>query len=190
MKRFTTILTRALAPAILLVALGAPILVTSCDDPFNFDWVATVDTVTLYSLARPEYLDLPAAYDFGAGGGPRIVEVPAATPLRWDLAFTEEDGEFVALPAGLFQGFDIEPGLQKITGTTFEELAEAPSDGYVTDQSTALETGALYAVKSRRTVSGCTYYAKFEVLALNADGTVEFESVENPLCNDRELIPK
>lgn len=169
----------------------APLLVTGCDDAFDFNWILQVDTAVVYSLARPEYLDRESAYDFGPGGGPRVVEVPAATPLRWDLAFSEEDGEFVVLPAGLFQGFDIEPGIQEdTTGVSFDELDLAPRDGYTTDASYPLREGGLYVVKSRRDFRRCNHYAKFEVLRLDPVGIIEFQSVENPLCNDRELIPE
>jgi len=172
------------------LVLGS-LVVSGCDDAFDFDWILQVDTAVVYSLSRPEYLDRASAYDFGPGGGPRVVEVPAATPVRWDLAFAEEDGDFVALPAGLFQGFDIDPGVQEITGgVSFDALDLAPRDGYVTSESFPLREGGLYVVKSRRDFRRCNHYAKFEVLRLDPIGIIEFQSVENPLCNDRELIPE
>lgn len=167
-----------------------PMLATACEDPFDFDWIPQIDTVTVYSLARPDYIDRPGAYDFGPGGGPRVVEAPASSPIRWDLAFSEEGGEFVALPAALFRGFDIEPGVQEITdGSTFDDLHTAPRDGYITGEPVPLREGGLYVVRSRRDSRRCNYYGKFEVLELDPAGTVMFQSVENYLCNDRELIP-
>jgi hypothetical protein len=98
------------------------------------------------------------------------------------------DGEFVALPAGMFDTFQINPGIQRdTTGVAFEALTRAPKDGYITQAAVPLEVGALYVVRTRRSPTGCTQYAKFEVLDLDPDGILEFVFLRNNLCNDRSL---
>ena len=50
----------------IFATLVAALVGTGCNDDIDFgfgDWEADVDTVTLYSVDRPEYQGLPSAYD-------------------------------------------------------------------------------------------------------------------------------
>ena len=163
---------------------------------YDPSWLLQVDSTALYSLARTEYIGRAGAYDFARsrtqGGGAVVVErADPSNQFEFDFAVTELDGEFVALPAGLFEGHDIQPGIiRDSSNMEFDEWELAPRDGYITDEPVLLETGAVYAVKSRRNLfDGCTHYGKFEVLELDPDGVVRIQAVRNHLCNDRELIP-
>ncbi|MFW5947513.1 MAG: hypothetical protein ACOCUW_03385 [Gemmatimonadota bacterium] len=184
--RFSTLA----GPAFGLLILAATVPWTGGCDGFDLNWTAIEDTISLYSLARPEYIDQPSAFDF-YNRITVVVEQPTpGAASSFDLAFSEVDGAFVMLPAGLFATFDINPGVMPITtGETFEELAVAPRDGYITDEPVTLDEGGIYVVRTRRSRGGCNRYAKFEVLDLDPQGLVEFRQVRNSLCNDRELIP-
>jgi hypothetical protein len=143
------------------------------------------DTVELYSLARPEYIGERSGFDFISPQSV-VIEQPKTGDYRnFDVAFSELDGTFVLLPAGMFENFDIQPGVATVTGS-FEGLDEAPGDGYVTDEAIPIREGALFAVRSRSS-GACSRYAKMEVLALDPDGILEFRFLRNNLCNDRTL---
>lgn len=190
MKRRFPVLVR---PLFGLIPLLAVLPFGGCEE-YDQNWLLTVDSAALYSLARPEYVGRAGGYDFAEpvsqGGGAVVVESTGPSN-NFDLAVTEMDGQLVALPAGMFQGFDVEPGIQEdSTGVSFEDWDLAPRGGYITDAPVPLREGGLYAVRSRPDARfRCAHYGKFEVLSLHPDGVVELRAVRNHLCNDRELIP-
>jgi len=181
-------------PALVALAAGLSMGLTACDDdPFSFDWADTPDTVLLYSLARPE-LNLVSAFNFFER---RAVQVEAATSTGfWDAAVDTRNGQIVLLPPGAF-GIVSEAGIAELAGLTLSDVTEAPSDttAYVEDGAVPVQLGNVYVVKTNRQANGpfgarCVYYAK--VSAINADpagGTLTFEYVTNPVCNDRDLVP-
>jgi hypothetical protein len=172
-----------------LTILAAMTTVTACDT-FEPTWFAVPDTPVLYSLARTEFIGLPSAYDFIAQR-PVVVERPKnQDPYDFDIAVTEIDGEFHVLPAGMFEGFPIQPGIAvDSSGIEFDDMERAPRDGYVTDRPVPLREGWIYAVQTRRDFRGCNMYGKFAVMDLDAAGIVELRAIRNPLCNDRNLVP-
>ncbi len=186
MKRFVRRPKRLLV-GLLLLAATAPQL--ACD-AFEPTWFAVQDLVLLHSLARPEFIGMPAAYDF-VGQQAVIVERPKTRePFDFDVAVTEIQGEFHAMPAGMFEWFDIRPGIAvDSSGINFEDMIQAPRDGYVTEETVPLRKGWVYAVRSRRDFRGCNMFGKFEVLDLDPAGIVEIRAIRNPLCNDRNLVP-
>lgn len=179
------------APILGLLALIVVVpLVQGCDS-FELQWTPMEDTVALYSLDRPEYVDMPSAFDFYSRRLVVVEQPKPGDPADFDVALAEEGSDFVFLPAGLFETFTINPGVMAIdsAGVTFDNLAQAPATGYVTDAPVVLELGVVYAVRTRRDRGGCTRYGKFEILDMDPAGLVEFRQVRNSLCNDRELIP-
>lgn len=186
MKRRFTMVMRPLAG---LIILAATTTVVACDT-FEPTWFAVPDTPLLHSLARPEFIGLPSAYDFIAQR-PVVVERPKnQDPYDFDMAVTEIDGEFHVLPAGMFEGFPIQPGIAvDSSGIAFDDMDRAPRDGYVTDRPIPLREGWVYAVQTRRDFRGCNMYGKFAVIDLDAAGIVELRAIRNPLCNDRNLVP-
>jgi hypothetical protein len=186
MKRYLTTAIRPFAGLLLLAGL-IPFL--ACDT-FEPNWIGLPDFAVLYSLSRAEFIGRESAYDF-AGQRRVVVERPKTQdPFDFDMAVTEIDGVFHALPAGLFEGFTIEPGIAvDSSGIRFEDMTTAPRDGYVTDAPVLLREGWVYAVKTRRDFRGCNMYGKFEVVDLDPVGIVEIRAMRNPLCNDRNLVP-
>jgi hypothetical protein len=186
MKRTLNKATRPFAGLLLLAGL-TPLL--ACD-AFEPTWFGIPDFAILYSLSRTEFVGRESAYDF-VGQRSVVVERPKTQdPFDFDVAVTEINGVFHALPAGLFEGFTITPGIAvDSSGASFESMTQAPRDGYVTDAPVRLREGWVYAVRTRRDFRGCNMYGKFEVLVLDPAGTVEIRAMRNPLCNDRNLVP-
>jgi len=178
------------ATALALVAAAG--LAAACDDGFGpIRWEATPDTATLYSLARPELLGLPSAYDF-VNLLPVRVESPGATG-QWDVALTEEAGTLALLPAGAVGTLPARAGIAVMRGRPFEAVDRAPGDtaAYERRRPVPVETGVVYVVRTApRISSGCTYFAKVQPLVVDAvAGLFRFVVVRNPLCNDRALVP-
>ncbi len=180
-----------LARLFLICAAALPLV--ACDEELGLDdWTATPDTNVIYSLSRPELLGRPSAYDFINHTVLRV-ETPAATN-SWDVALRDEGGQLALVPASGFQGQVSRAGLALITNQTFEELAEAPEDTAAFSSAPAvLQAGQVYAVRTRRAAcsfSNSVRYAKIKILDVDVTaGTVRFESILNPFCNDRALIP-
>lgn len=176
-----------------VVALGLVAGTSACgDDPFAIRWVETPDTVTLYSLARPE-LNLESAFDF-RNRRAVVVESPSATG-QWDIAVDTRDGQIVMVPAAVL-GVDSRAAVVPLPGQSYDELLEAPADTalYIQDQPVPVDLGAVYVIRTRRTVgsfsSRCFYYAKMQPLATDVEaGTFTFFYDAARVCNDRRLIP-
>lgn len=178
-----------------LVVVAATV-VAGCDDDLGpRDWDATPDTVLLWSLERPDLLGFPSGFDF-IGSQRIIVESPAASG-RWDLVVTEEDGTLAFTPPGWFPNLAEGPAVAEITDQAFDELERVPSDIELrTDVRMPLEVGGVYVLRTRteicdiRGFTAGPRYARIHVLDIDVDaGTVTFEYVDNPICNNRSLVP-
>lgn len=184
------------AAALTLVAL----LTTGCEDELDFgfgDWAAAEDTVTLYSLDRPEYQGLPGGYNIAPPGQAVVIEDRGATGL-WDFALTGgTGGEPLRLsPVGALLGLSSQAGIAPIGDVSYEELETAPRDSalYVSDEPVLVRPDRIYALRSRvvasATGSGCVRFGKLKPLDVNeVEGTLRFVALANPNCNDRNLVP-
>lgn len=183
------------APRLLLVAaLTLPVFsLAACgDDPFATQWASNIDTVSIFSIQRPE-LGLPSGFDF-PGRLPVVIENPTASGT-WDVA-VDDDGTTVSLVPSSALGVASRVGIAPIPGIAFEDVTEAPGDtaAYVVDAAVPMEIGTTYAVRSRE-VPGffgerCVYYAKVQPIAIDlVERTLEFFHETSPACNDRNLVP-
>lgn len=177
----------AAAIAVLVVAL------TACgSDPFTFQWSDTPDTAKLYSLDRPE-LNIPSAFSFYD----RLtvpVESPGATG-HWDAALDTDGGSLVLLPPGAL-GVTSRARIVALPGASFGDVTEAPADTavYVANAPVPVAAGTIYIIRTGLRPGSfsatCTYYAKMEALDIDvAGGSLTFQFVTNPICNDRHLTP-
>lgn len=176
-----------------LVCLAA-LPIVACDDEVGLDvWTDTPDTVTIYSLSRTDLIGRPSAYDFI---NHVVVEVESPTATgNWDVALRHEGGQLALVPASGFQGQNSRAALTTITGQTFEGLKEAPEDtARYSSAPVPVQPGQLLVVRTRRTQCGfsaAVRFGKIKILDVNpAAGTVRFETIVNPFCNDRSLIPE
>jgi hypothetical protein len=176
-----------------ILLVFAALLVAACDDPFGPEfWSDRPDTTQLYSAARPELAGLPSAFDFVELVRYRI-ESPAATG-SWDLALSEKDGGFVMIPAGSFEGIESRAGIAVTSATDLADVLEAPRDtAAFVRQPVPLTLGTVYVVRTRRASCGFTAgvrYAKFRAIEMDlAAGTMRFEFVRNPYCDNRSFVP-
>lgn len=174
-----------------LLALTSTLVLSGCDDGFGPQiWGNFPDTVTLFSLARPEHVDRPSAYNMTGRSGV-VVDRPKLNPADFDFAVSENgEGEFLLLPAGVFAEFDVSPGILKdTTAATFDELARAPRNGYSVEEPVVADSNRVYVVRSRQARNGCFFYGKIEVLELDPTGSVTIRALTNPNCSDRSLVP-
>lgn len=156
------------------------------------EWTPTPDTVTLFSVSRSDYTGMPSGLDFVTG---QTVAIEGATAGGFDVVLAEQGGSLVLLPVDAISGSVTGVGVSAITGTSFDDLQEAPSDTskYVRASAVPLEAGSVYVVRSRQ--SSCGYisgqwYAKVQPLALDeSQGTARIRFVRNPFCDDRNLVP-
>jgi hypothetical protein len=149
--------------------------------------------VTIFSLSRADLIDLPSAYDFVNHSALRVES--AASAGRWDLALRHENGALALVTAAGFPGqTSSRAAIAPITNSSFDELAEAPSDTtHYTAGPVVVQPGQVFAVRTRRAdcaISLSVRFAKMQVLEVDAAaGSVKFVAITNPFCNDRELIP-
>lgn len=177
----------ASGPLLGLLILVSTLPTTACET-FEPTMFPVGDTIVLYSLARPEFIGRRSGFDFITPQAVVLEEPKGQRLAEFDVAFSELEGKFVLLPAGLFETFDIDPAIAvDSTGVTFEELTRAPSKGYVTDEAVPLRTGRIYIVRTRQDRGSCSRFAKVEVLDLDPEGILEFRFLRNNLCNDRTL---
>ncbi|MBI4543621.1 MAG: hypothetical protein HY703_00310 [Gemmatimonadetes bacterium] len=176
----------------IVLILAAAALAAGCGDDLGpLDWETRPDTVLLFSLARPEFLGLPSAYDFH--NLRRVaVESPAATGT-WDVALSEASGGFVLLPAGVFAGADASAAIAVDSVQPFDQVRRAPGDtaSFRRTQGVPVHGQRVYIVRTRALGAlACVRYAKGQVVdADSAGGSVRFMFVANPNCNDRALVP-
>lgn len=177
----------------LLCTVAAALAAAGCGNALGpQEWTPTPDTVTLFSVSRPDYTGLPSGLDFVIG---QTVPIEASTATGFDVVLAQQDGNFVFLPEDALVGVTTGAGVSPVTGTSFDALQEAPSDtsAYVHATAVPLQVGGIYVVRSRQSTCGYVtgqWYAKVQALSVDqADGTAQFQFVRNPYCNDRNLLP-
>jgi hypothetical protein len=142
----------------------------------------------LFDVVTGNVLD-PAAFDVITSSAVRTDQFSG-----WDFLFQiAEDGSTLLWPRAAIVDEVEDAGLRAMS-TTFEALREAPTGGYVTGDSIPVSVGDVFAVRSRRDPAygsiRCRRFAKIEVLALDpAAGTVTFQHLVNPNCEQRTLVP-
>lgn len=169
----------------MVLALAAALAAAGCQNPFE-----------------PEPTPVPGPeshvlHDFRAGPlvEPSAFDLFSAAPVRtdqnsgWDfLFFVTAGGDPQLRPRAVVIGDGSTAGLQPVQGA-FDELLQVPEGGYTADAPTAVEAGAVYAARSRRS-SGCTRFGKLTVDSVDAAaGRLFLTTVVNPNCNDRSVEP-
>ena len=179
-----------------LLAAGASVALTGCDDGIQpLVWGNFPDTVELYSLARTDFVNRPAAYSLAYQApvprGALVLEtLPSAFAFEFDFAVSEdESGQFLLLPTGVFAQADVQPGIFVDSTATFDSLERAPRDKYITDEPVVASTDVVYVLRSRQARTGCFYYGKMEILELDPAGIVTLRILANINCSDRSLVP-
>ncbi len=180
-------------PALTVLAASMVGLTGCGENIFEAKWTtARVDTVVVYSLARPE-VNLPAGFDFV---GRRTISLhdAGATGL-WDLALDTQDGELVFLPPGAL-GVTSEALVLKFPNMSFDDVVTAPKDTllYSRDMPVSVETSSVYVLRTHRGPDRfgipCFFFGKLQPLVVQPTvGTVSFMFDVSTLCDSRGLIP-
>jgi hypothetical protein len=145
-----------------------------------------VDTVTLGALQGAD-LRYPSAYSVAEG-----LAIRTDQSSSFDFIYNiDKAGRHVFLPlevVGLGASGGADPGLQKVT-STFDNLASAPSDGYVSSDTMVIAVGDVIAARSRISCSlGVPEYAKLEILSFDdAQRTMKMKVLANINCGYRSL---
>lgn len=167
---------------------------TGCgENIFDLKWTqARVDTVLIYSVARPE-LNLPSAFDF-VNRLTWEVQEPGATGL-WDLLLDTRDGQLVFVPPG---GVEVasEAMILELPEMAFADVIRAPKDTtlYSKDMPVTVKTSSVYVLRTHRGQNQfgilCSFFGKIHAIEIEPEfGSVRFEYDVSRLCDDRALIP-
>jgi len=130
----------------------------------------------------------PSAFDAITGEAVRTDQFSG-----WDFVFQiAEDGSTLWWPRSAIIEENEDSGLQHVS-LGFDELREAPEDGYVQFESVPISVGDVFAARSRRDPAfgsvRCRHFAKVEILELDlGEGTVSFRHLVNPNCEKRTLV--
>ncbi|MBT8478484.1 MAG: hypothetical protein KJO06_06175 [Gemmatimonadetes bacterium] len=131
----------------------------------------------------------PSAFDIITGESVRTDQFSG-----WDFVFQiAEDGSALWWPRSAIIEEDEDSGLLLVS-RGFDDLLEAPEDGYVQLESVPVAVGDVFAARSRRDPAlgnlRCRRYAKVEILDVDTvERTVSFRHLVNPNCEQRKLVP-
>lgn len=178
----TYISTLALAASVGLAACGNTTEPTLIPVPDETGEAVLVD-VSAGELTEPSAFDL-------------IIAESVRTDLfpGWDFVFQiAEDGSTLLWPRGAIIEEDEDSGLL-LSSRTFDDLTEAPEQGYVQLDSVPVAVGDVFAARSRRNPAfgsvRCRHFAKLEILEIDeGERTVSFRHLVNPNCEKRTLVP-
>lgn len=181
---------RLLVPALVLA-------VAACDDPYGPGfWIATPDTMVMYSASRAEYIGFRSALNIASDPVTALpIEAPGLTG-SWDVAVADHEGGGLALvPAAAFDGLSSRARVAAMpAGLSFADVEQAPRDtAAYSAQAMRLEQNRVYVIRSRRAPCGFTSgyrYAKVMPVSVDeAGGVLRFVIVRNPYCDDRSFVP-
>jgi hypothetical protein len=166
----------------LLLPLAAAVA-CSDDDLGTASSENKVETVTIFSLVGTPVTS-PSAFSM-TQGAVRTDQSPFE--FAYDVL---SDGRRVLLPQaslGITTG-SAEPGLQ-LFSESFDDLHSARSNGYVTEDTVAVEVGQRYLIRSRVVCgAGVPWYGKMEILGLEPT-SITFKLLANRNCGFKSLDP-
>ena len=144
-----------------------------------------IDTITIGSLSGTP-ITTPSGFSVASGA------VRTDLSADFDFAFNiQPDGQPVFLPRaelGL-PSSTANPGVQR-RNETFDEIDQASSNGYVTDDPVPIALGERYMVRSRVVCGtlGVPLYAKIEIIGFE-DRLVHLKTLANVNCGYKDLTP-
>lgn len=161
---------------------------TACGDPFDpfLTPIPDAQEALLVDFREGDLVD-SSAFDMLAGAAVRTDQTSG-----WDFLFLVDEtvGPALLPRSGLLDD-DSSSGLQ-LASVPFATLAEAPEEGYTTEELLPIVEGAVVVLVSRRNPSvsvRCRVFGKLEVLSIEGTpATVTINVVINPNCERRALI--
>lgn len=178
---------------LLLSLVTAAILAAGCGTDTNLAPASVpnvVDTFTVGSLTGSP-VSLPSAFSVADGNVVRT-DLTSAFDFAYDVDAT---GQHVFLTLEVLRLSDTEgsgPGLQ-YTSKTFDQLSQAPSNGWITNDTIVVDSGSVLLLRSRIVCSGLgvPLYGKLEVLSIDdtpGNETMTFKALTNENCGYKSLV--
>jgi hypothetical protein len=178
----------------LLSLLAVAALVTACGYPTDLAPASipnVVDSVTLGAL-NGSPISVPSAYSVADGNAVRT-DVTAAFDFAYDVDAT---GRHVFLTLEVLRLSNTSgsgPGLQ-FTTQTFDEVAQGPSNNWITGDTIVVDSGSVVLLRSRILCSGLgvPLYGKLEVLSIDdtpGNRRITFKALSNENCGYKSLLP-
>jgi hypothetical protein len=148
------------------------------------------DTLTIFALHGTP-VQLPSGYS--VPDGVVRTDQTSSFDFAYDLHANGVDTTRYFLPQkvlGLAVNNSVDPGIQ-LRAQTFASIKDAPSNGYITNDSLPLAVGQVYIVRSRLVCQiGVSLYSKLEILSFNdSSRSVEFKVLANNNCGYKRLQP-
>lgn len=174
--------------SVLLIATASAAL--ACSDPNELPRASEPnfeDTLTLFALHGTP-IQNPSAYS--VLDGPIRTDRTSSFEFAYDIA---PAGERLFLPQAVLDlriSNTVNPGLLA-TAKLFEAVHRAPSNGYVTNDTVAVDSGDVFLVRSRIVCNiGVSQYSKIQVISFDdAQRSVTFRVLANNNCGYRDLDP-
>lgn len=149
----------------------------------------TEDTVTVFTL-RGSPVSAPTALDLFRL---RALRVGEAGQL-YDIAIDTSGAAIVLYPSQLIDNEALPTGILEVT-SPFEDITEAPTQGYVDTAAVSILPGETVIVRARNVCSGNIpgrdfFYAKVQLLELGSSAghrTARFRIRTNPNCGFRSF---
>lgn len=169
-------------------------LAAACDDGVDLAPASipnVVDTFTVGSLTGSP-VAVPSAFSVADGNVVRT-DISAGFDFAYDV---DPAGRHVFLTLEVMRLSDSEgagPGLQP-TPLAFEQLTSAPSDGWITNDTIVVDSGAVLLLRSRIVCGGLgvPLYGKMEVLSIDdtpGNESITFKALSNENCGYKSLLP-
>ena len=179
-------------PILALLAVLVP-LAQACSDPNELAPPSDrnfVDTLTLYALSGTP-VQSPSGYS--VLDGPVRTDRTTAFEFAYDVDSTAAGVTHYFLPQAVLDlqvNNQVNPGVQR-RADDFDQIIEAPSNGYITNDSVAVDSGQVFIVRSRLVCGiGVSLYSKIEILKfVDSTRTVELKVLANTNCGYKRLQP-
>ena len=150
-----------------------------------------VDTATIGAL-NGSPVNLASAYSI-ADGNPVRTDITSAFDFAYDVDTT---GRHVFLTLEVLRLSNTNgsgPGLQ-FSSQTFDQITQAPTDGWITADTVVLHVGDVLTARSRIACTGLgvPLYGKLEIMSFDdtpGDRKVTFKVLSDENCGYRSLIP-
>jgi hypothetical protein len=179
------------SPVFLVVAA---VLAAACSDNSGLAPASVpnvVDTVTLGSL-HGSPVSVPSAYSV-ADGNVVYTQNSSAFDFAYDVDST---GRHVLLTLEVLRLSTTNgsgPGMQ-FTTRAFDQIATAPSNGWITGDTIVVDSGSVLLLRSRIICGGLgvPLYGKMQVLSIDdtpGNQTITFQALSNVNCGYKSLLP-
>ncbi len=178
---------------LILVLVAAALPLAACTDPNELPPARDnnfVDTLSLFALHNTP-VQSPSGYS--VLDGPVRTDRTTAFDFAYDVVVLGTDTTRYFLPQAVLDlrvNNSINPGLQR-RSEGFDQIRKAPSNGYITLDSIAVDSGQVFVVRSRLVCGiGVAVYSKLEVLGfVDSTRSVDLKVLANTNCGYKRLTP-